>query len=168
MTACREADCRVASLLAMTRLGGGTFNLVIARLRRSRGNLRAATDGRFRLNDTSQRLPRRLRLLAMTEEIEARAQTIDHICHCEAPQGPWQSVPCAGSARKNELPKERIATSAYGLLAMTRLGDADCHGWGVRPNGFSLPTVYHTACGAAKVFSRRQISSLHPGAFTLK
>ena len=30
-------------------------------------------------------------LLAMTEEIEAQAQTIDHICHCEAPKGPWQS-----------------------------------------------------------------------------
>ena len=44
------------------------------------------------------------------------------ICHCEAPQGPWQSVPCAGSAYKNELPKERIAASACGLLAMTRLG----------------------------------------------
>ena len=37
-------------------------------------------------------LPRRLRLLAMTGENEARAQTIDHICHCEAPKGPWQSL----------------------------------------------------------------------------
>ena len=34
----------------------------------------------------------------MTEEIEAQAQTIDHICHCEAPTGPWQSVPCAGTS----------------------------------------------------------------------
>ena len=64
-------DCRVASLLAMTgetkpRCRSSTTS-VIARPRRGRGNLRAATDGKFRLNDTSPRLPRRLRLLAMTE-----------------------------------------------------------------------------------------------------
>ena len=32
-----------------------------------------------------------LTALAMTEEIGTQAQTIDHICHCEAPTGPWQS-----------------------------------------------------------------------------
>ena len=39
---------------------------VIARPHRGRGNLMAATGGRFQMNDTSLRLPRRLRLLAMT------------------------------------------------------------------------------------------------------
>ena len=52
-----------------------------------------------------------LTALAMTEEIGTQAQTIDHICHCEAPTGPWQSVPCAGSADKDQLPRVRIATS---------------------------------------------------------
>ena len=78
-------------------------------------------DGKFRMNDTSLRLPRPLRGLAMTGEIEAQAQTIDHICHCEASKKPWQSVPRAGSADMDQLPKGRIATSACGLLAMTKL-----------------------------------------------
>ncbi len=34
----------------------------------------------------------------MTGEIEAQAQTIDYICHCEASKKPWQSVPRAGTA----------------------------------------------------------------------
>ena len=53
-----------------------------------------------------------LTALAMTEEIGTQAQTIDHICHCEAPTGPWQSVLRAGSSGIDQLPKERIAASA--------------------------------------------------------
>ena len=64
---------------------------VIARLRRSRGNPYSVQEVHTRTNCQKNGLPRRLRLLAMTEEIEAQAQTIDHICHCEAPKGPWQS-----------------------------------------------------------------------------
>ena len=59
----------------------------------------------------------------MTEEIEAHAQTIDHICHCEAPAGPWQSQGSNGREISGERYFPEIATSAYGLLAMTGLGD---------------------------------------------
>ena len=61
-------------------------------------------------------------LLAMTEEIGAQAQTIDHICHCEASKKPWQSL---GSLVQLKFPVRRcpeIATSACGFLAMTGLG----------------------------------------------
>ena len=149
-----------------------------------------------------------------------KAQTTDHICHCEASKKPWQSpgsivqlkcpvrqcpeIATSASPPRNDrgnrspgadhrphlslrgpigavairtlcrqCPQERAAkrTDCHVGLRPPRndaVRGTDCHGWGVRPNGFSLPTVYHTACGAAKVFSRRQISSLHPGAFTLK
>ena len=63
MTACRETDCHVASLLAMT------------------------------------------------EEIGARAQTINHICHCEAPKGPWQSQGTDGREISGERYFPEIATS---------------------------------------------------------
>ena len=57
----------------------------------------------------------------MTEEIEARAQTINHVCHCEAPEGPWQShgTDLRNIAAERYFPE--IATSACGLLAMTRV-----------------------------------------------
>ena len=44
-------------------------NRVIARRRSRRGNLRAAIDEKFQVNDTSRRLPRPLRGLAMTSVI---------------------------------------------------------------------------------------------------
>ena len=59
MTRLGDGLPRRLRLLAMTPLGAGTTGLVIARLRRSRGNLMAVTDGKFHVNDTSQRLPRR-------------------------------------------------------------------------------------------------------------
>ena len=57
----------------------------------------------------------------MTEEIEAQAQTIDHICHCEAPKGPWQSL---GTDLRNIAAERYFPEIATGLtaLAMTRLG----------------------------------------------
>ena len=77
------------------------YNAVIARPQRGRGNLKAVIHRTFQPDDASQRLPRACGprndpmgeriatsacgLLAMTEKTEAQAQTIDHICHCEAP-----------------------------------------------------------------------------------
>ena len=95
-----------------------SYNVCHCEGRQARGNPYSVQEVHTRTNCQKDGLPRRLRLLAMTEEIEAQAQTIDHICHCEAPQGPWQSVLRAGSAHENQLPKEQIAAS-HGLLAMT-------------------------------------------------
>ena len=58
-------------------------NRVIARLRRSRGNLRAPKDVKFRMNDTARRLPRPLRGLAMTDVVEDLHPGFDFLCHCE-------------------------------------------------------------------------------------
>ena len=64
-----------------------------------------------RTNCRKSGLPRRLRLLAMTEEIEARAQTINYICHCEAPKGPWQSLGSNGREIAGERDFPEIAAS---------------------------------------------------------
>ena len=50
-------------------------------------------------------------LLAMTEEAEARAQTINYICHCEAPKGPWQSLGSNGREIAGERDFPEIAAS---------------------------------------------------------
>ena len=57
----------------------------------------------------------------MTEEIGARAQIIDYICHCEAPKGPWQSHGSNGREISVERYFPEIATGLT-ALAMTRLG----------------------------------------------
>ena len=103
-----------------------TVQRVSLRGAKRRGNLKAVTDGKFRMNDTSLRLPRPLRGLAMTGEIEAQAQTIDHICHCEASKKPWQSVPRAGSSDEDRLPKERISGLALSLCPALRLCKGKC------------------------------------------
>ena len=63
MTACRETDCHVASLLAMTGENEARAQTIDHSChcegRQARGNLKAPMDGRFRANDTSLRLPRR-------------------------------------------------------------------------------------------------------------
>ena len=51
-------------------------------------------------------------LLAMTGEIEARAQTIIYICHCQAPKGPWQSLGSNGREIAGERDFPEIAASA--------------------------------------------------------
>ena len=68
-----------------------SYNVCHCEGRQARGNPYSVQEVHTRTNCQKDGLPRRLRLLAMTEEIGAQAQTIDHICHCEAPQGPWQS-----------------------------------------------------------------------------
>ena len=68
-----------------------------------RGNLRAPTDGTFRLNDTSQRLPRPPWGLAMTDVVGGLRPGSDLLCHCEETVGRrgnpffWQLV-LAGTA----------------------------------------------------------------------
>ena len=54
-------------------------------------------------------------LLAMTEEIEVQAHTIDHICHCEAPKGEWQSL---GSIIQPQFSVRRCPEIATGLTAL--------------------------------------------------
>ena len=97
-------------LLAMTPLGQALpYTDVIARPRRGRGNpypvqavlprcaaasTRAGGKGSASRKMTASRETdcRVALLLAMTEEIEAQVQTIDHVCHCEAPKGPHPRV----------------------------------------------------------------------------
>ena len=67
---------------------------VIARPHRGRGNLWEVSFIRHFPSVAALRLPRRLRLLAMTR---GEGTTV-YRCHCEAPQGPWQSVPRVGSS----------------------------------------------------------------------
>ena len=120
MAACRETDCHVAALLAMTEeieaqaqtndhichceapkgphprvaslapAGQFTFwqsqgsfvqlKFLVRRCPEIATGLTALAMTRL-----EERIATSLRLLAMTGEIEAQAQTIDHICHCEAP-----------------------------------------------------------------------------------
>ena len=87
-------------------------NRVIARRRSRRGNLREVAFTRNFPSIAAKRLPRPLRGLAMTGEIEAQAQTIDHICHCEASKKPWQSHGSNGREISGERYFPEIAASA--------------------------------------------------------
>ena len=110
MTRLGDGLPRRLRLLAMTPLGQALpYTDVIARPRRGRGNpypvqavlprcaaasTRAGGKGSASRKMTASRETdcRVALLLAMTEEIEAQVQTIDHVCHCEAPKGPHPRV----------------------------------------------------------------------------
>ena len=84
-------DCRVglAPLLAMTR-EEGTPKFVIARLRRSRGNLAGPAGTR----ESPRRIRNCLPEIAASGLRPPRNDTgrrHSQVCHCEAPQEPWQS-----------------------------------------------------------------------------
>ncbi len=80
---------RACALLAMTR-EEGTPKFVIARLRRSRGNLAAPAGTR----ESPRRIRNCLPEIAASGLRPPRNDTgrrHSQVCHCEAPQEPWQS-----------------------------------------------------------------------------
>ena len=100
----------------------GTPKFVIARLRRSRGNLAAPAGTR----ESPRRIRNCLPEIAASGLRPPRNDTgrrHSQVCHCEAPQEPWQS---RSTGRNTESPGEfatafpRLPRRACALLAMTR------------------------------------------------